>query len=369
MNNVYNIKDKTKEKGKEKKEFPLKRVFILGAGCSVEDGVPLIDNFFEELEKNYEPSSDINVFKNNYRLHNANIEEFLGYLDLHISLNSKFAIDTSDPSKGYFDLQKMRDELVALIGYTVEKKTKLKITGRHSEKYGKFFRQLNEHDVVISFNWDVLLDTVFFDYNLMKAEFKGNPIDYGEEFYMIGIDDDEDSYLPKKVGIKLLKLHGSLNWFYCPSCQKRFFTFRPNLYEDYRKGKIIKCPECKKENLKHLIVPPTFLKRFDKEGFSPLIPIWQEAFKALQECDKLIIAGYSFPQDDVHFKHFLRSSLSTRDIFAVQPPLPIEVINYKKYLNEKSEFENHYKDIFEGISHQIEPIFNYKKFSKYIDSL
>jgi len=328
-----------------------KTLYILGAGCSVENGIPLVKNFFNEMI-----ASDITNFKWNfnriYTFHennfpDSNIEEFLSYLDLYIGLGKNL--------EG-FNIKKIREELVILIGKFIE----LKLEGNWKSKHYQAFleNKLKRNDAVISFNWDIMLDNIKFLDN------DGGAINYGTDFYSIGLE-SKNIHKTKKSGFELLKLHGSLNWLYCPKCNKRFVSIGRKIFSKVYEEEI-KCPNCKKCILKPVIIPPTFSKNIGGPTTeTSIIPIWNEAFEQIIKAKKIVIIGYSFPEDDIHFKYFIRSALSYKNSYGNIESFPIEIVNYKKYSSEKVEFEEHYKKIFENINLEIEPKFIYSKFSKY----
>ena len=330
-----------------------KTLYILGAGCSVEDGIPLIKDFFNKMIefdiviKNSNINfSDIYVFHQNY-FPDSNIEEFLSYLDLYIGLGKNF---------GGYNIKKIREKLVISIGKFLE----LKLEGNWSSKNYQAFleNRLKRNDVVISFNWDIMLDNVKILGNGRGA------VNYGTDFYSIGLESKNTSKI-KKSGFELLKLHGSLNWSYCSECDKRFVSIGRKVVSKIFEEKI-KCPKCKKCVLKPVIIPPTFSKNIGGPTTeTSVIPIWNEAFEQIIKAKKIVIIGYSFPEDDVHFKHFIRSALSYKNSYGNIESFPIEIVNYKKYPSEKVEFEEHYKKIFENINLEIEPEFIYSKFSQY----
>lgn len=334
-----------------------KTLYILGAGCSVENGVPLIKDFFEKMSEidwsNNDSDMSFNViyaFHENY-FPDSNIEEFLSYLDLHIGLGTKFE---------NYDIKKLREWLIIFIGKYIE----LKLKGDWQSKNYQYFlkNKLGKNDAVISFNWDIMLDNVKF------LENDKNEINYGTDFYSIDLQYKNVSKI-EKSGFPLLKLHGSLNWLYCSNCNNRFTAIRQKVILKIQKEEI-KCPICKKNILTPVIIPPTFIKNIGGSNTeTSVIPIWEEAFKQIIQAHKIVIIGYSFSEDDVHFKHFLRSTLSIKNMLGDIESFPIEVVSYKKYQNEKNEFENHYKKIFEKTNLEIQPKFIYLKFSDYAKTL
>ena len=82
------------------------------------------------------------------------------------------------------------------------------------------------------------------------------------------------------------------------------------------------------------------------------------------KASKIIIIGYSFPEDDVHFKHFFRGAL-VENHKKNKRAIEVNIINYKPYLQQRSDFERHYMNILEIPSVEIDPNFYYMKFSNF----
>jgi len=94
---------------------------------------------------------------------------------------------------------------------------------------------------------------------------------------------------------KLLKLHGSINWYYSAATTEQIYLFSGSKKEE--------------KNLKDLvpvIIPPVL----DKTGFfehSTIKSMWSEGKNLLKEAKKVYIIGYSIPQTDLTVKFMLQS--------------------------------------------------------------
>ena len=108
---------------------------------------------------------------------------------------------------------------------------------------------------------------------------------------------------------KILKLHGSANWFWAgisPSDVLYYRNWNRNEEEDMNNG------------LKPYIIPPVL----DKSSFYNHIAIhdlWQQAEELLKKADEIYIIGFSFPQTDLAVKYLFQSALRTSepDIYVV----------------------------------------------------
>jgi hypothetical protein len=113
-----------------------------------------------------------------------------------------------------------------------------------------------------------------------------------------------------KFNVKLLKIHGSMNWHLCPRCQRLYV----DLYKDFQGLYLITkhhCAHCKSNfadvdmnsiRLRTNLIMPTFLK--DLNNFQIKL-IWQNAGVELSEADKVVFIGYSLPQADFELRQLL----------------------------------------------------------------
>jgi hypothetical protein len=152
-------------------------------------------------------------------------------------------------------------------------------------------------NVVITFNYDLLLEAAL--------ERLGIPFSYG-------LGSEHVTYDPAAIatpdlvpdGLLLLKMHGSLNWGLTePGCLTVYAT-----YDDT----VSMC------ELPHL-VPPTW----EKTVAGPTAAVWRRAVEELRGATRLVIVGFSFRATDAHFKYLLAAGLmgnsSLRRIVVVNP--------------------------------------------------
>jgi hypothetical protein len=175
---------------------------------------------------------------------------------------------------------------------------------------------------VISLNYDILLDTVLFKI----AEDQGGLDADARPTYACDIQTKE--YLDKPVGRgkraeygTLLKLHGSLNWFYCPCCRRLdvgmsefgrsvvsctmvdvLANLHP-LHALYVEGE--PCPDCD-TRLRPVMITPSRAKDYRNPHIQR---IWYEAERALRRAEHVCFIGYSLPDDDLEVIDLLRRGL------------------------------------------------------------
>ena len=177
--------------------------------------------------------------------------------------------------------------------------------------YGKFVRLLKDMNQagqdcvqnscsVLTFNYDIALDYAFAWSNVSQ----GYCLKTSAEMNIV----------------KLLKLHGSLNWGRCPKCNKvtavPFFSKdRVMAYARKLGGSgSISLPAaqelvnatCDVDGCgthlsgKPIIVPPTWNKT---EGHAQLANVWKQAAIELGEAENIICIGYSLPESDLFFRY------------------------------------------------------------------
>jgi hypothetical protein len=176
---------------------------------------------------------------------------------------------------------------------------------------------------IISLNYDVIADTVLCA--LAQRE-RGDDarLDYG-------CDVRTEAYKRRRPYGKLLKLHGSLNWLYCPGCQalqigmsesgrniadstmlRALYDFRP-LDRHYLCSKsgctVCSCQYCDTP-LRAVMITPSFVKDYRNPHIER---VWYEAEYLLRRCRRAYVIGYSLPDDDLEVIHLLRRGLEGCD--------------------------------------------------------
>ena len=122
---------------------------------------------------------------------------------------------------------------------------------------------------------------------------------------------------------RLLKLHGSLNWFrYLPIHKYQLpkeYTFEMS---EEKLGEVIfvrgrwrygDFPDLYGWYIEPIIITPVLYK--DKYLHDPVFSsLWKQAFKALSSCHQLVIIGYSFPSTDFHVKRLFLEAFSNHSL-------------------------------------------------------
>ena len=179
---------------------------------------------------------------------------------------------------------------------------------------------------VINMNWDSLFEHLI---NELCKKYNSTISSHSQKmlpdlcFYNNDLDVNNEN-IPftciKAKGIKnikILKMHGSLNWLGCPKCGRVFTDFNKAIAND-EFNEII-CPYCSSDThnaagtapkLQCMLITPTFLKSLENLS---LKNIWHNAYLDLSEATKLVFIGYSFPDADFEMRCLLKKAV-TNDI-------------------------------------------------------
>ena len=343
--------------------YPTNRdvVFVLGAGASHPDGVPLQRHILPTILTNQKIAESeigapvIGFVKDNFAYDsNKNIfpqlEAVFAFLDYFIqqneSLNTKYT---------NADIRLIKESLIKLIHYIVNLQTDTKSKIYH--RFWKAVQNYNSNISILTLNYDTLLEQAF---ELMFQ--KLGYIDYC--FHLMNYDKREalkefnfwinprdpvtveDGTSP--VPIKLIKLHGSLNWKYCNCCNQTLLTpwdreidlhggkFTGYTYPDKQKYDYV-CPLDRTE-FETLIMAPSFAKRLNQPVISQL---FSEASREIRATKKIVFIGYSLSNADVHIRALFKKQLEDDVKLIVINNRNAETLKLKYYsLTENVEFIN-----------------------------
>ncbi|MGA2266083.1 MAG: SIR2 family protein [Phycisphaerae bacterium] len=111
----------------------------------------------------------------------------------------------------------------------------------------------------------------------------------------------------------LVKLHGSLNWFYCETCQEVQLVELRSMVQQYEEDKspypvIGICKACGGQR-RGLLVPPLAIK-FDVAP--QLTSLLEEAKNAFELAEIITVVGFSFAEADLYISRMLLKSMQTK---------------------------------------------------------
>ena len=290
-------------------------------------GLPLVDEYFKRA---YKIASEVNV----------TLEDLFTIFDKIILGHEHFELFTTGNITTVDRALKIC--IIFLLSYhctqvSVRANT---ISELFSQKLFDLRMNTNRSDDVlsiISMNWDSLLEKQLFllckNNNLDKKKKKIYPdLCFFDNPYRKNDKRPISTHIRAKGyhNIKLLKLHGSINWLNCPYCGRLFVDYE----EDIAINELsfdCSCSECKKNKMlkktpqmNSILITPTFLKDLNNLH---LKNIWHNALIELIEADKIVFIGYSFPDADFEMRCLLKK--------AIQVNTEIEVV---LHLSDNPEF-------------------------------
>jgi hypothetical protein len=349
-------------------------VFILGAGASVDAGVPAMGKFLEKsrdlyvreeieepkvresFERIFEFVSRVQQIHAKGYIDHRNLESILAALDMGKTLN--WIPDYSEEQ-----IDELIRDISVVISLTIERSLIFPLTSTGTIEcpkpyldfvnllYGLRNHWSPKHDVsVITFNYDVACDR-----SLIAGRL--NP-----DYCLNGREDDE--------GTPLLKLHGSLNWIRCEQCNTvHVVKVNKPAEHCFKDNKIPRgiykatmptsrwlneYEDCKvPPPRKPFIIPPTW----NKTGQHQLItPVWRTAAKVLSGAEYIFVIGYSFPESDAFFHYLYAVGTLGKTVlrrFMLFDPDPKVENRFKNLLGRASGDVFQYKQVFfkEAIGH------------------
>ena len=286
----------------------------MGSGASYDAGGPLTRDFFERNRKHdegvyrryfhgnnkYEALAEI---YDDWKLHHESpdIEKFFSEVatrDVYGSFVVPSTNETISPTK-------VRDYLVWYMSTYIHRSCSAQRNPPgHYLDFVELLKKWGKRNSIITFNYDLVFDKLILD--------RYDAVDYGLPRANVYV---KPRSLDIWSGIRMLKLHGSLNWTRCDSCGRIDVFQKSRAHLERRKG----CTSGCRGYRNPVIVPPVR----DKERFlGSGNPIWKKALEELQEADKVVLIGYSVPEADAAARALLAQTLG-RD----NPDAEVVIIN------------------------------------------
>jgi hypothetical protein len=367
-----------------------KTVYILGAGFSKDLNAPLQSEIMKEIFSLDPEELDYSV----RRVFLENKEIFCDFLenvlfispsgfseirleDIYTPIDRCILENVSFRNVSKADLIELRQKINALIVILFQKKLQNFAQYSYADQFAEYLANLKRNqqtpkDIfsIISLNWDIIFDNALNSQVRKKIDsLKDGVVDYC--CYVTSYNKYEN-ILPgllakgrNKYNIKLLKLHGSMNWLQCQRCQRLFIAFDEKIaIEEYFSKP--KCRLCEKNfsnerncfsdaTLINQLLMPTFLKDINNVQ---LKLIWQNAGIELSEANKIVFMGYSFPEADYELRQLLSKF--------VRHSAKIEVVlKYRPRSKKQDSPEKRYRSFFGRRDIDI----NYSGVKKYIKKL
>lgn len=193
----------------------------------------------------------------------------------------------------------LQDTLQVLFGLLANTMLPAKPNKAH-ESIAAFVKE-HPSSAIVTTNYDCCMDIALEDVKL--------PVTYCLEFAKHAKEETSDG----AERARLIKLHGSLNWYYCETCQKVQSVEVRGTIQSYLEDRapysvIGICRDCGGQR-RGLLVPPLAMK-FDMAP--PLTPLLTEAERAFGTSSAIVVVGFSFAEADVYISRMLSKAMQNK---------------------------------------------------------
>lgn len=300
-------------------------VFIFGAGASYADGIPLQADILPQIIKDKDPqlkhsktAKRLRKFLTENFSHGEqapSLEEVFGFIEFFLDNDSALSKEW-----GVKELSELKTDFTKVIHYLISKST------QKSDLFTEFWRKIQSIDPeigIITTNYDTLIDEAFdtiypeclIDYCLDFVNFRYSAALIPFDWWIDPKKPTEKFKQYHLTRIKLIKLHGSLNWKYCSCCGQVALTpwqhrydLKLDSFESFINTQVTECP-FDRNRLSSLLQIPTHLKTNHNFIFNKL---YDEASYMVGNAKQLVFIGYSFPEADVHIRALIRRCFSEK---------------------------------------------------------
>ncbi len=359
-----------------------KYVFIMGAGASKDDNIPIQDEILKNIlksefafknkqgtnKKEYKRvSNEIkkllkNVFSERNAAANIKLESIFNILETAIAKNQDIGNIPLAKIRKYYDTLIEGIMFATLTNAKIQehnifnKKSHSPYTIIGKKIYDGYKNIENINLSFITFNYDICLDRVLLSmYD--KDQSKSYDVDFGVD--LGNYEQKKWFHRPRKRKIDLLRPHGSINWLFCRSCGKVFSKIS-------KQGNPLdlvlssKCYNCGLSSVEPYIVHPTNNRIYENKY---IMQIWDKVETILQQADNWCFIGYSLPDTDRYFTYLLSRIYNFRKLKSVKNnKLPqISVVNINKTINQHSQMFNKIISCHNGSCQNIDEIKEYFK--------
>ena len=287
-----------------------KTVYFFGAGASnaSEFKLPCMKGFFRKNEFESEDYSNLLKFIQKtftgISFEELNLEEIITSLELSLDTFGSFG----EHPEAYMIAAKRE------FGEYVKKRLHIPSKGcrEHKKILSEAIAASCSQDSIITLNYDLVTDNTLHELWL-EGSHKSRPSFLQRMRGMVGETQLIDGviasiYHEYREQGHYLKLHGSVNWVYCPNnmCGNHQLFFVSQSSQD-APGDL--CNLCGSP-LESVIVPPTMQKTFNQ--FPKLGLLWSLAFRELNKADRIVVFGVSFAPSDYYLTWLFKKAVIER---------------------------------------------------------
>jgi hypothetical protein len=315
--------------------------FVLGAGFCVPAGLPpqkdllqgILDKKASVVRQHIQEI--FNYHENSEILKSVALEDVFTFLDKIIAANKN--IGGYDRTTAHTAKTDIIDYIIGEINAALQK-----LQGK--SKYEYFFKSIvrrkinGETNTIVTVNWDTIPDfyinRAYKDLGISKGG-----VDYG--CYDWDYDDKKGyvaSILRKTAAystVKVLKLHGSINWAYSKEDGALYVREQTSARPE---GLIIE--QDKRKEFEHIFMTPTYIKDLSNLHTQS---IWHNAGFDLSQARRVVFLGCSLPRADYEFRHLLFKTAVRRKDNKIRA-----LINPKATEKHKQDTKNTFQTLFIG---------------------
>lgn len=301
-------------------------VFFLGAGSSVPSNIPPVGGLLDELIMRARKiqNSDINRlvdFCENNEI--ENIEDVLTavYLAEYATKNNKVkslvdhflypSENSGEKGLNSPSVSFLNETLQTLFGLLMSTMITADPNRIHEEIID-FTKDRSGDTSIITTNYDGCMDEAILNSDFeVSGLLKESDSMFPEQVSLSELAEDEDSDDRRERNtIELIKMHGSINWTYCESCQQTAAYNLKDLKHSYNNDVISYpvvgiCPHCGGRR-RPLLIPPISFKLL---RYPDLIQLWEGARENIISSDYIIVVGYSFSDSDTYITNMVYGSM------------------------------------------------------------
>lgn len=327
-------------------------VFMFGAGASYSDGIPIQSDLIPlilndadlQLSKSSAGKQVRQFLKSNFSTNDRfpTLEEVFGFIDFH--LNNELSLSSNCTLK---ELRELKHNFTKILHYVISSRTK------QSDLFRSFWEsiRLNRKEIgIITTNYDTLIDEAFdriyseylLDYCIDLINYRYPNLNTPFDWWINPRQPVTQDGMKTPIRVKLIKIHGSLNWKYCNCCGQVGLTpwqHRINLktdsFESFYENEVTHCP-FDNNRLASLIQVPTHLKTNTNFIFNKL---YDEAGYTIRSAKTIVIIGYSFPEADVHIRALIKRNFNPNNqIIVINKSTAKDLIYRYESLAEKVDY-------------------------------
>jgi hypothetical protein len=348
----------------------IKNVIIVGAGCTLNDAIKKPLNKRPPLDKKF--FSNVNISDpTKLRTIIDYLKKYYGFNPLEAerdSLESVMAIIYADihhidlgadALNAFLSLIKIFNERIAATTNNLNPTIEFgiyRILSRYLDK------KISPSEIcLITFNQDIQLEKILEKLHSKRSKKVGRifnfPYCYKLADYSKRITTPESARTfkmgkRKDIGICVLKLHGSLNWFSLhkrPDIPKNSILSKKKKFRITRRKSISVDMRYRSRTIRYYTLPLVIPPVSHKAGIlnNDLNEIWKEAEKALNEAENVLIFGYSCPENDFESANLIRRAFiknkNLKEISIIDPNpsiskryadlTEIDIIHYHKSID------------------------------------